>query len=96
MKKEIPLSEKKEMVGEWFPKGITGKKFIKFAEWLNKWGNEEKHTKYQQEEDQESFSRGYSQAIRDVFSFLKLNFKFYDKRTKTGFKKLNKKQDLRS
>lgn len=62
-------------------------KFEQLAHWLNKWGSDECHARYEQKENQKSYRRGYHQCIRDIMDFLKINFRQIDRRTKTGFVK---------
>lgn len=68
--------------GQWQWEPIKGS----FCNWLNTWGDEEKHIRYEIE-NQKAFRRGYHQAIRDVMDKLMMDFKLFDKRTKTGFKR---------
>ncbi len=71
----------KEKYGQWEFKKID-KDFIR---WFNSWGNLIRNEKYKKESKE--FRDGYREAIRDILNKIKLNFREFDKRTKTGFKK---------
>jgi hypothetical protein len=83
---ELFIETFNEKSGQWQWKPIKGI----FCNWLNSWGDVEVHLKYMDwssEDERRSFKKGYEKAIDDVFKKLKINFKSFDKRTKTGFKK---------
>lgn len=58
----------------WRPTVIKGKKLQSFAEWLNRWGDIDKHPPYIRDNKITEFGRGYERAISDVFD--KLGFDF--------------------
>jgi len=87
------------MNGKWYPEKIEAEDLQDFANWLNSWGDFRRH---EEALDNKSiilvkgepknnhitkFGEGYNQCIRDVMEKLNLDFKEFDKRTKTGFKK---------
>ena len=69
------------------PRTLSQVRFELLAHWLNRWGDVESHRPYQQIEEQKPYARGYHQAICDIFEFLKIDFRRFDKRTKTGYTK---------
>lgn len=71
----------KEKYGQWEFKKIDGK----FIQWFNCWGDLMRKEEYKK--SSREFREGYSQAIRDIMSKLKIEWRLFDKRTKTGFKK---------
>ena len=77
---------KREEIGIWFPEKIEGKELQDFANWLNSWGDYHKHKNCSNENHITEFGRGYQHAVADVIERLSLDFKLFDKRTKTGFK----------
>jgi hypothetical protein len=62
-----------------------------FANWVNQWGDVERYAKYEQKEKQASYRRGYQKAMSNVWNKLGLNYKRFDKRTKTKYRKELKK-----
>ena len=88
---------KKEKVGIWVPEEIKADELQDFADWLNNWGDFNKHKrcldelytigKEKRPNHITDFGRGYEKAIGDIIEKLGLDFKSFDKRTKTGFKK---------
>ena len=78
------MNKKEKKVGKWF---ANQKDFEVFADWLNRWGDCNKHMKYEiLEKERNAFRRGYHKAVSDFYDRLGLEFKIFDKRTKTGFK----------
>ena len=83
------------MEGEWFPKSIKGIKMQKIAEWLNNWADFNKHNecldststigKDKKPNHITDFGRGYHEAVGDFYRKLGLDFKTFDKRTKSGY-----------
>lgn len=76
-----------EKYGKWFPEKIEGEELQNFADWLNGWADYRTHDECSIENKITDFGKGYNKAISDVFDKLKLDWKQFDKRTKTGFKK---------
>ena len=89
----------KNKFGIWFPKKIEGEELQDFADWLNLWGDFDRHEEclddvyviFVEGETKNNhiteFGKGYQKAVTDVMEKLNLDFKQFDKRTKTGFKK---------
>ena len=75
-----------EKTGIWVPEKIDADELQNFADWLNNWGNFRKHEECSDGNKFTIFGRGYEKAIDDVMEKLGLDFKYFDKRTKTGFK----------
>lgn len=74
----------KDKFGQWEIKKIDGK----FVDWINRWGDQDKHHECRDSEKKiTDFGLGYKQAIRDISDELKSEWKRYDKRTKDGFAK---------
>jgi hypothetical protein len=69
--------------GRWVYKNI----YCDFFEWLNYWGNKNKDNNEITFETKKAYTRGYHQAISDVFNKLEVEYETDDKRTKTGFRK---------
>jgi hypothetical protein len=92
------MKDKKE-VGRWFPEKIDGDDLQRIAHWLNSWGDFYEHEKCLDDKSIitvdgkpknnhiTDFGSGYECAISDVITKLGLDFKMFDKRTKTGFRK---------
>ena len=80
------MKKEEGKIGEWFPKEISGKELQDFVYWLNSWGDSNKHNESSDGNKITEFGRGYNKAIGDIFEKLGLDFKLFDKRTKTGFK----------
>ena len=78
------------MNGVWFPEKIEGKELQNFADWLNNWGDYKKHNETSNGNKFTEFGKGYNKAIGDVIEKLGFDFKLFDKRTKTGFKLIQK------
>lgn len=87
------MGDKGEKVGVWFPKKIDGEKLQEFADWLNNWGDFEVYPTSLDGHYLTNYGKGYKKAISDVFNELELDFKTFDKRTKTGFKKVKIEND---
>ena len=64
---------KKKM--KWYPIIISGRNMQKFAEWLNCWGNDEKHSESTNGNKITNYGKGYQQAISDVYDYLKLKYR---------------------
>jgi len=73
----------KEKLGQWEFKKIDSRIF----EWLNSWADFNEYNECLDKNKRTEFGEGYKQAIRDIHKKLKIDFRFFDKRTKTGFKK---------
>jgi hypothetical protein len=72
--------------GKWFPEKIGGKELQELADWLNSWADFDKHAKASNGSYLTDFGCGYQKAIGNVVEKLKLEWKQFDKRTKTGYK----------
>ena len=82
------MNEGKKKYGKWFPEKIDADDMQDFADWLNHWGDFYKHSECLTDDRHfTNFGRGYEKAISDIFTRLNLDFKLFDKRTKTGFEK---------
>jgi hypothetical protein len=78
---------KQNKIGKWSPLSISQVKLQRFYDWINKWGDYDKYSQYIPELERTNYKRGYQQAINDIYIYLKINFKRFDKRTKTGYTK---------
>ena len=76
-----------EKVGIQFPEKIEGKELQDTADWLNGWADFHSSKEALNGIYITEYGRGYEKAISDVMEKLRLNWKQFDKRTKTGFKK---------
>lgn len=73
----------KEKYGQWEFRKIDSK----FILWFNSWADFDEHSECLNKNKRTDFGEGYKQCIRDIFEKLKLNYREFDRRTKTGFKK---------
>ena len=73
--------------GKWFPEKIEADELQDFADWLNSWADFNKHSESSNGSYLTEFGKGYQKAVGDVIDKLKLEWKQFDARTKTGFKK---------
>lgn len=71
----------KDKDGQWEFREID----VKFMDWLNSWANLMKNGNYKNKTTE--FGNGYRQAIHDVCHKLNMDWKLFDRRTKTGFAK---------
>lgn len=69
--------------GQWEIKKVDSK----FIDWINGWGDEDEHPESHNENKLTEFGTGYKQAISDICEKLKMKWRRFDKRTKTGFSK---------
>ena len=76
-----------EKIGIWSPEKIDADELQDFADWLNNWADFRKHKECSDGNKFTEFGKGYNKAIGDVIEKLGLDFKYFDRRTKTGFKK---------
>ena len=79
------MEDKKE--GKWFPEKIDGDELQEFADWINGWAGYRTHDECANGNKITDFGRGYEKAIEDIIERLNLDWKQFDKRTKTGFRK---------
>jgi len=75
-----------EKYGKWFPEKIEGNELQEFAGWLNSWADYNKHDESLNGNYITEFGKGYRKAVGDIIEKTGLDFKLFDKRTKTGFK----------
>lgn len=70
-----------KIISCWMPLEISGQEFEDFANWLNAWGDFDKHdrcldnkyvTKKGKPNHITEFGEGYNQAISDIFDKLKI------------------------
>lgn len=73
----------KNKFGQWEFKKID----VEFIDFLNSWGDFDKHKECLKENKRTEFGEGYKQAIRDIMGKLKPDWRRFDKRTKTGLEK---------
>jgi len=79
------MEEKKD--GIWFPEKIEGDELQEFANYLNSWADYDNHEECSVGNKLTEFGRGYHRAVSDIFDKLNIDWKQFDKRTKTGFRK---------
>ena len=92
---------KEKKYGIWFPEKIDGQTLQNLADWLNSWADFDSHSRCLDSTSTigkdklpnhiTEYGEGYRQATSDIFDKFNLTWKMFDKRTKTGFKKVKGK-----
>lgn len=67
---------RRKIIEKWFFEKLkTEEDYQKFADWLNIWGDVDRHDKSKSESNRMTeYAQGYHQAIRDIFDRLGLSF----------------------